>query len=125
MKYEQIVVTVIISALILGVQHWGIAQVTRKQFHPLVNYILGVLAMVIPLGFLFWKWGSADELLAMTVVVCGSGAAVASAYGLDLAADFLRSASAERKLRQEAEERERAALSGLRDAVGMDHHAQG
>lgn len=121
MKYEQIALTMIVCALILWVQHWGIAQVVRKVFHPVVNYMLGVLGMVIPLGWLFWEWGSVDELLALLAVVLVSGVAVMLAYWMDHLADLVHGAAVERTLRKEAEERERAALGGLRHAAGLDH----
>jgi hypothetical protein len=124
MKIEQIIVTVIISALILGVQHWGIAQVAKKQFHPLVNYTLGVLAMFIPLAVLFNGWGSQDELIALVAVIVGSGVAVAFAYSADGMGTWVRAAMQEKQGRLDAEEREQAAIDGLRQSIGMDDHAK-
>lgn len=121
MKNEAIMVTTIISMLILWVQHWGIAAVVRRQFHPLANYCLGVLAIFIPLAILYWLWGSRDELLAMGAVIVGAGVAVAGAYGVDHVAGRIHSLIAEHRDRLDAEERERAALTGLRQVVEARH----
>ena len=121
MKNEAIAVTVIVSMLILWVQHWGIASVVRKQFHPLANYCLGTLAIFVPLAILYWRWGRREELLAMGLVIIGAGLAVAFAYALDHYAARIHALIAERRERQEAEEREHAALAGLRQVVGAKH----
>jgi hypothetical protein len=125
MKSEQIVVTALITVLMLWVQHWGIAQVFGRRFHQLVNYTLGVLAIFVPLAFLFWEQGSFDELASMVVVIVSAGAAVLLAYAIDHASVWLRKASRarnglliEKRLRQEAEERERTLLMGLQKAIG-------
>ena len=121
MKNEGIVAIMIITMLILWVQHWGIASIVRKRFHPLVNYALGTLAIFVPLAVLFYLWGSSDELRAMLVVIFGAGAAVVGAYAVDHYADRIHALIADRRAGQEAAERERAALVGLRKATGVDH----
>jgi hypothetical protein len=121
---EQIAVTAIITVLVLWVQHWGIAQVFKARFHQIVNYCLGVLAIFVPLAYLFWQRGSIDELVEMIVVIVAAGLAVIVAYGIDHTSTWMRKAShatqqlpIEKRLRKEAEERERALLSGMREVM--------
>lgn len=121
MKNEQIFLAMIISALIQWVLHWGLAHIVRKQFHPVLNYILGVLAIFIPLAVLFNGWGSWAELLAMAWVIGGAGLAVICAYLADHAAEWIHTAAGERQARLEAEEREQVVMSGLRKAAGFEH----
>jgi cobalamin biosynthesis protein CobD/CbiB len=75
----QIAVTALVSALILLVEHYA----PVKAPHPIVNYVLGILALVIPFSGLlaFWQlWGA---LAAIWSVVLTGGLAVMAAYGID------------------------------------------
>ena len=48
-----------------------------------MRYVLGVLAMIIPLSALFGVWGRWTEVLALWAVTVGGGFVVTAAYALD------------------------------------------
>lgn len=75
---------VLMAVLLLLVEHWGPWQdLTQKRFHNLVNYILGVLALIIPLSILMMRWGLWSAIGAIWAVVIGGGLAVMGAYWVD------------------------------------------
>ena len=83
-------ITVLIVMLILWLEHWFPWHMALgKELPRLVAYVLGVLAMVLPLSGLYWMWsldppGSAHVyLIALWVVVLAGGAAVGIAYVID------------------------------------------
>lgn len=79
MEGLQMAVTALVSALMLWVEHY--APVKAK--HLTVNYILGVLALVIPYSGLLACWGLWQALAAIWSVVVAGGVAVLAAYALD------------------------------------------
>ena len=107
--------TIVIVALILMVEHWGLTQIAQSRFHEIVRYTLGVLAMIVPLGFLLWSWDSKRELFALIGVVVASGVTVVFSYAADWLADKVREASKEKSLRINAEERERRLVESVHD----------
>lgn len=86
----QIATTALIAALLLWVEHWLPWRVILGHDLGRVSaYVLGVLAMVLPLSGLYWQWTSCPpgwiyaHLLALWVVIVAGGAAVISAYLFD------------------------------------------
>lgn len=100
----QIGVTVIVAALALLALHWlpWRKLLGRKLPRP-AAYILGTLAMALPLTGLYTAWGLVWPVVAQWAVVAGSGVAVLGAYLFDA---WLH----QRQARKEAEEREKAML---------------
>lgn len=80
----------LIAALLLFVEHWFPWQlVIGRELPRPAAYILGVLAMVLPLSGLFIYWLSTPPelplayLIALWAVVASGGLAVLGAYALD------------------------------------------
>jgi hypothetical protein len=72
MEWLQIAVTALVSALVLLVEHYA---PVRTHINT-TNYILGVLALVIPFSCLMALWGLWMALAAIWSVVCAVGLAV-------------------------------------------------
>ena len=97
-------ITVIVVALSLLLEHWAPWQkIFQRRFHVVVNYMLGVLALIVPLTVLYWTWGSLREIVALWSVVVAGGLTVMLAYAVD---DWAEA----RLARREAEEREQELL---------------
>lgn len=83
-RWMGIVLVVVITVLVLWVEHWGPwERLLRRRLHNLVNYVLGVLALDIPLTGLFAVWGAWNELIALWLVTIFGGLAVMLAYAID------------------------------------------
>ncbi len=79
MEWLEISVTALVSALVLLVEHYAPVRTRRAT----TNYILGVLALVIPFSCLMALWGLWLVLVAIWSVVCAGGLAVLAAYAID------------------------------------------
>lgn len=79
MEWTHIAVTALVSALMLWVEHYA----PVKARHLTVNYILGVLALMLPFSGLLIAWQQWLVLSAVWVVVVSGGVAVMAAYGID------------------------------------------
>jgi hypothetical protein len=78
----QIAVTALISALILMIEHY-LPIVFGRKYHPTVNYILGVLALIGPLSALLAIWSYWMALIALWIVTMSGGLVVLLAYLVD------------------------------------------
>ena len=83
MEWTQIAITALISALVLLVEDYLPWQAWRIQLSLVVRYVLGVLALVLPLSGLLIIWQQIIVLAALWCVVCAGGISVAGAYALD------------------------------------------
>lgn len=88
----RIVEAVLISALLLWVEHWFPWRLALKKDLPrLAAYAMGVLALVGPLTWLFVFWArygfyietGFEYVVALWAVVIGGGVAVGGAYLVD------------------------------------------
>jgi hypothetical protein len=87
---ELIIITAIVSAVLLGLQHYLVLPywkaAARREMPLIVRYIGGVLSTSVPTCFLFIYWGSLTAADAITAIVCNtvlSGLSVVSFYALD------------------------------------------
>lgn len=86
-----IVLTAFIVSLLLFVEHWFPWQLMlRAELPRLAAYILGVLAIVVPLTGLYLFWGfhpdcrvRFGELFALWSAVSAGGLSVIAAHGID------------------------------------------
>lgn len=70
--------------LILAVEHLFPWQAIFKvRFHPTVNYVLGVLAIDIPLSVMLYAWGRVEIVIAIWCITMAGGATVVGLYMLD------------------------------------------
>jgi hypothetical protein len=79
----------LVAALLLFVEHWfpwGLV-IGRVLPRP-AAYVLGVLAMIVPLSVLLVFWGEWLVLGALWAVIVSGGAAVLGAYALDWLLDL-------------------------------------
>jgi hypothetical protein len=103
-------ITVTIAALLLLVEHWFPWRlILRRDLPRLAAYVLGVLALVLPLSGLYWAWASSPPgsswawLVALWAVIIGGGLSVGLAYLIDWC------------LQQAAQARDLAELMTLRE----------
>lgn len=114
MQWKEIGLAALVCVLLLWVEHWGPWQrMLKKTFHPTTNYILGVLAIIAPLGGLFLYWGEVMDLAAMAAVTCAGGLAVIGAYALDAWMNA-------RDRRDVAEQEARSLRPEVKDDAGQD-----
>jgi hypothetical protein len=79
-----ILLTCVVAALVLLVEHWFPWRLMLGRDLPrLAAYVLGVLAMVVPLTVLFAQRGELDAAIGMWAVMVSGGAAVMLAHGVD------------------------------------------
>lgn len=99
-----ILVTVVVAVLAQLALHWLPWRLLLGRDLPRpAAYIVGTLAMALPLSGLFAAWGQWWSLWALWAVVAGSGLAVLGAKLFDA---WLH----ERQVRKETSEREQAIL---------------
>ena len=80
----EISITALISVLLLLVEHWAPTRLLLGRKLPnLAAYILGVLALILPLTGLLIYWGEHRVILALWLIVVSGGAAVILAYMVD------------------------------------------
>jgi len=80
----QIAVTVLVAMLLLAVEHyWPWTGVFQRRLHPTANYVLGTLALNVPLTVLFIVWGEWAVVIALWLVVVCGGATVIGSYWVD------------------------------------------
>lgn len=85
----QIALASFLAVLILWVEHWFPWQLMlRKPLPRVTAYILGVMALAIPLSVLYWQWDRFYvpphfHLIALWSVVVSGGLAVMAAYAVD------------------------------------------
>jgi len=87
---SEILLTALVTWLALLVEHWFPWRLLlRRDLPRIAAYTMGVLALIVPLSVLYWRWslvGLADQLgylIALWSVTVGGGAAVAGAYVVD------------------------------------------
>lgn len=101
MDWLGILISALISALILLVQHllpWP--RLIGQELPPrIAAYVMGVLGLLFPLSILYAVWEQWIALLALWIVVIAGGAAVMLAYAIEDWLDYRIRAT-------EAEERE-------------------
>ena len=84
MDWMGILIAALMSALSLMVQHllpWP--KIFDRDMPRVVAYILGVLALALPLTVLFAVWALWQALLALWMVIVAGGASVLLAYALE------------------------------------------
>jgi len=98
-QWSDVLIAATITVLMLLVEHWGPWQaLLRKRFHAVVNYALGVLALIVPLTVLWWRWGMWEAVASLWAVVIIGGLAVGATYLVDgWIASQLRLRAAERE----------------------------
>jgi|SRR3990172_7911708 len=80
----QILIAALISVLLLIVEHyWPWQSMIKQPLGKIVAYILGVLAIELPLTGLFITWKVWPALWAMWIVTFIGGAVVAAINNLD------------------------------------------
>ena len=92
-----VLLTLLVVCLLLLTEHWFPWRLMLRRDLPRVAaYILGVLALHLPLTGLYIYWASSGvdvdkhaHLVALWVVTIGGGLAVLSAYGIDWLLDSL------------------------------------
>ena len=93
-----ILITALTAGSLLLAEHYAPWRlVLRRKLPRIVAYILGVLALVVPLTVLYALWAAWQAVLALWVVTLAGGAVVLACYALD---DWL---SARADLHAEAE----------------------
>lgn len=108
-----IALTALVTGLLELVLHWFPWQLLlRRELPRQAAYVLGVLAIIIPLSCLLAHWGVIEAfwaIAALWVVVVAAGGAVMGAYGLDWLFNRLsRGAEAEEMLDEARAQAERA-----------------
>ena len=79
-----ILLTCVVAALLLLVEHWFPWRLALGRDLPrLAAYVLGVLALVVPLTVLFAQRGELDAAIGMWAVIVSGGLAVILAHGVD------------------------------------------
>lgn len=95
---HHLALTLLITWLLLWVEHWFPWRLMlRRDLPRVIAYVLGVLAIQVPLSGLILYWrsccahiGAVEYVIAIWVITVGGGAAVYSAYGVDWLLDTLR-----------------------------------
>jgi hypothetical protein len=105
----EIALTAFVSALIVALEHYiPWRKLTGNELSRPTAYILGVLAMFIPLTILFLVC-QANAILALWVVAGASGLTVMACYGvdhfLDLRLRVQETIEREERLRRQTDER--------------------
>lgn len=75
----QIAIAALVSSLILLVEHYAPGGTKNVVF----NYILGVLALILPLSGLMIMWGLWTVVIAIWAIVAAGGLTVMGAYAVD------------------------------------------
>lgn len=91
MDWLSVGLAVLAAVLLLLVEHWfPWGMMMGRELPRLWAYVLGVLAMFLPLTGLLWAWDVRGVVIrgwmviaAMWLVVISSGLAVALAWGID------------------------------------------
>jgi len=84
MQAGAIALTALVTVLLLLVEHWLPWQMfLRRELPRLAAYILGSLAIAVPLSVLFACEASWYELAALWIVIVAGGLAVMLAYLVD------------------------------------------
>ncbi|HLA99547.1 MAG TPA: hypothetical protein VJL34_13930 [Anaerolineales bacterium] len=101
----QILLTTLISSLLLVVEHyWPWKAIIKKPIDKIFAYILGVLAIHIPLTWLLLIWGFFPAVYALWSITVVGGAVVA---GINLLDNHLETRSRMEISEREAELRRR------------------
>lgn len=80
----QTVIAVLITVLLLAVEHyWPWRAILKHNLHQVTAYVLGLLAINLPITVLFLIWQSWSELIALWAATIFGGAAVMLLYTLD------------------------------------------
>lgn len=80
----QIVITIVMTSLILAVEHWfPWVGVLGRTLRWVERYVAGMLAVMLPLSVLLVLWGSWYELAALWGVVVFGGVVVVASYLVD------------------------------------------
>ncbi len=58
---------VLVSALVLALQHWSVTKLRQEPLPPLVNYMIGSLA--VWLGFAVWAYLTGNAWAAIVLLV--------------------------------------------------------
>jgi len=80
MKWVGIALCATTTAMILLAQHYWLRG---RRLHPTLNYILGTLAIYLPLTGLFLLWHSYLVVAALWIVTALGGGAVIASYLVD------------------------------------------
>lgn len=76
-----ILLTALVTMLLLTLEHyWPWKLIHGRELGPITRYVLGVLAIEIPLSVLLVTWADWYELAALWIVTGAGGAAVAGSY---------------------------------------------
>jgi hypothetical protein len=78
------------TAGLLGIEHYALARWLSRPLHAVINYILGVLAVIGPLSLALAEMGLAAAVLPLWLGFAAGGGAVVVFYGLDTLIDRLR-----------------------------------
>lgn len=100
--WPNILVAALISALILALQHYLPWKLLFGELHATVRYVMGTLALVVPMTVLFAVKGLWMAVFAAWVICAAGGATVFAVYWLD---SWLQA-----RVRAEISEREAAKL---------------
>ena len=80
----QIVIAMMTTSFCLAVEHWfPWSGVLGRSLRFIERYVIGMLAILLPLSVLLGLWGSWYELVALWCVVVSGGAVVVMGYLVD------------------------------------------
>lgn len=98
---HEIGITGLVAALVLAIQHWFPWQkLFRAPLPRLVAYIMGTLALMVPLTALAVWTGETTMAVAIPFVTLFGGATVIMAYAIDGRLNQFADWLSERKLRE-------------------------
>lgn len=97
---DGVYVVAAVTLLVVMVEHW----IPIRPAHPIWRYVLGVLALDVPLSVWLWTRGQWDVVLVLWMVVAAGGFGTVGAWMLDAWISTRR--------RLMAAEREREVLHG-------------
>jgi hypothetical protein len=80
MKWVGVALCAMTTAMILLAQHYWLRG---KRLHPTINYVLGLLAIYLPLTALFLVWQHYLVVAALWAVTVVGGAVVVASYLVD------------------------------------------
>ena len=84
MTILQILIAVLVSCLILAIEHyWPWVPILGRHLRRIEAYVSGVLAMMLPFSVLLVLWGRWTELIAIWAVIVAGGLTTMLLYGLD------------------------------------------